>query len=118
MLSNSAFADQALKVKTGDTVPYDGTLLDKEKADKIRDQLIERDEFEKLNFSYQKSIDLYKANETIYNQENSLLLGRNIELSKALNDAKSTSDITKILYFTLGIGIAGLGVYGASHLIK
>ena len=116
IISLPAHADQAQPIKAGQPAPYDGTVLDKEKAGKIKDQLIERDEFQRLNDSYQKSIDIYKANETIYNQENSLLLSRNVELSKALNDAKATSDWTKVGYFVLGIVVVSAGVYGASKL--
>lgn len=121
MLSTPAYADNAIKVKTGDIVQpaFDqGTLLDKEQAGKIKDQLIERDGFEKENLSYKKSVDLYESNKKIYQDENSLLLNRNIELSKALNDSRETSSWTKIGYFVLGIGVTGIAVYGASRLAR
>jgi hypothetical protein len=121
IISTPAFADGAITVHKGDVVSpaYDGgSLLNKEKAKKLENQLIDGDACAKENDSYQKSVNLYKSNEIIYNQENSLLLGRNVDLSKALNDAKSTSDLTKILYFTLGIAITGLGIYGAKAALK
>lgn len=116
LISTPAFADQALPIKSGQPAPYDGVVLDNEKANKVKDQLIERDEFEKLNQSYQKSIDLYKANEVIYSQENSLLLNSNVNLSKELSNSRGTSDWVKVGYFVLGIAVVSAGVYGASRL--
>lgn len=121
ILSTPAYADNAIKVKTGDIVQptFDqGTLLDKEKAEKIKDQLIERDGFEKENLSYKKSVDLYEANKTIYQEENTLLLNRNIKLTKTLNDSRQTNDWVKVGYFLLGVGVTGLAVYGAARLTK
>ena len=118
ILSQPAFADQALPIKLGNPAPFDGTILDKEKAEKVKDQLIDADACKLENDSFQKSVDLYKNNQVIYNQENSLLLGRNVELSKALSEAKETSDWTKIGYFALGIIVVSAGVYGASRLGK
>lgn len=119
ILSTPAYAGNAIKVKTGDVVQptFDqGTLLDKEQADKIKDQLIERDGFEKENTSYKKSVELYEANKVIYQQENTLLLNRNIELSKAVNDSRSRSTWEVIGYVVLGIGITAIAVKGASSL--
>jgi hypothetical protein len=121
IFSNSAYAGNAIKVHTGDVVKpefNDGTLLDKEQAERIKDQLIERDAFEKQNDSYEKSIELYKKNEKLYQDQNSLLLNRNIELTKAVNDSRETSDLLKIGYFVLGVAVTGAAVWGASRLTK
>lgn len=117
----SAFADQAVTVKTGDVVSpaYDrGTLLDREKAEKIKDELIEKDGLVKQVESYDKTIKLYRSNEDILNSQKDMLVKQNIELTRTLNDTREMSDWTKIGYFVLGVGIAGLGVYGASRLAK
>jgi hypothetical protein len=123
ILSTPAFADpvHAIKVHTGDIVTpqYDqGTLLDAPQATKLTNQLIDADACTKENESFQKSVDLYKANQVIYNQENSLLLSRNVELSKTLNEAKSTSNWEKVGYFALGIAATSLAIYGAKQLVN
>lgn len=121
IISTPVHADNAIKVKTGDVVTKEfdgGTLLDLQKAEKIKDQLIERDAFEKQNKSYEKSIELYKSNESLYQQQNDILLNRNIELTKTLNDTRTTSDWAKVGYFLLGVTITGVAVYGASKLSK
>lgn len=113
---NPVYADEATPIKKGDPSPYTGTVLDTEKANKIKDQLIERDSFEKENQSYKKSIDLYKSSETILYGQKDMLLNQNIELTKTLNDTRSTSDWLKVGYFVLGVAVTGLAVYGASRL--
>lgn len=121
ILAQPVYADNAIKVHTGDVVKpefNEGTLMDKEKAEKIRDELIEKDALVKEKESYEKSIKLYEENKTIYQVENDMLLHRNIELSKALNDARETSDWVKVGYFVLGVAITGVAVYGAAKIAK
>lgn len=112
LISTPAFADNAIKVKAGDIVPmaYDqGTLLDKSQADKIKDQLIERDEFQKENNSFKKSIELYEANKTLYRDENSLLLGSNVKCTEALNDSRKTNTMVILGYIAATVGILYIG---------
>jgi hypothetical protein len=118
LLASPAYADQALPITKGQPSPVTGTVLDTEKAKKVEDQLIDADTCQKENTSYQQSIDLYKKNEVIYNQENSMLLGRNVDLSKALSEAKETSDLTKILYFVGGIAVVGIAAYAGNKFSK
>ena len=121
ILTTPAYADNAITVHTGDVVaaPFDkGTLLDAPQATKIKDQLADGDACQKEVTSFQKSIDLYKANESIYQDENTLLLNRNVKLTKSLNDSQETSDWTKVLYFGLGVVITGAAFYGAKQLVK
>lgn len=121
ILSTPAYADNAITVKTGYVVPPEyngGTLLDSEKAEKIRDQLIERDGFEKENESYKKSIEYYKSNELIYTKQNDILLSRNIQLTETLNDSREMSGWTKVGFFVLGVAVTSAAVYGASRLVK
>lgn len=121
IVSTPAYAGNAITVHTGDIVQpaYDsGTLLDKDQANKVKDQLIDGDACQKETQSYQKSIDLYKGNEQLYRDENNLLLNRNIELTKTLNDQRSTSDWVKVGYVLLGMSVTALAVYGAGQLRK
>jgi len=118
---NTALADQAVTVRAGDVIKpeYDrGTLFDREKAEKVKDELIEKDGLVKQVESYDKTIKLYRSNEEILNGQKDMLLKQNIELTKTLNDTRETSDWLKIGYFVLGIGVAGIAVYGASRLSK
>lgn len=119
--SNICYADNAIKVQTGYIVPKeynDGVLMDKERAEKIRDELIEKDALVKINESLNKSVILHRSNEDILTNQNKMLLNQNIEVTKALNESRETSTITKIGYFLGGVIITGAAVYGASRLVR
>lgn len=118
IVSQPAFADTAINVSKGEIVPYEGTLMDKERSKKIRDELIDKDALEKTNESLNKSILLYKANEEQYMGQKKLLVDQNIELTKVLNDTRETSGWLKVGYFVLGMAVTGLAVYGATKLAK
>jgi hypothetical protein len=121
IISTTANAGNAITVKTGDVVSpafNEGTLVDKDQANRIKDQLVERDGLSKENESYKKSIDLYKSNEVIYLDQKGMLLKQNIELTKTLNDTRETSNWTKIGYFVLGVAVTGLAVSAAVKLTK
>ena len=111
-------ADTATELNKGDPAPYSGTLLDKEKSRKIREDLIEKDGLVKTNESLNKSLLLYRSNEDILNSQKDLLIKQNVELTKTLNDTRSTSNWEKAGYFVLGIVVTGAAVYGASKLIN
>ena len=117
LFSQTAMAGNAITVKTGDVVSpafNEGTLLDKEQANKIKDQLIERDGFERENQSYKRSIELYDKNSVIYQNQNDLLLNRNIQLTESLNKSRTTSTLEIIGYMALG----ALVIYGGSRVTR
>ena len=117
LISQTAMAGNAITVKTGDVVSpafNEGTLLDKEQANKIKDQLIERDGFERENQSYKRSIELYDKNSVIYQNQNDLLLNRNIQLTESLNKSRTTSTLELIGYMALG----ALIIYGGSRVTR
>lgn len=121
IISTPAYADQAITVHTGDTVTkqFDqGTLLDKPKADKVKNELIDGDACKKENGGYQQEIQLYQNNEKLYQDENTALLNSNTNLTKSLNDSKSMSDWEKAGFFLLGVAVTGLAVYGASKVVQ
>lgn len=117
----TAIADTAITVKTGDTVAkeYDGGLLmDKEKTTKIKQELIEKDGLVQLNESLNKSIKLYRSNEDILLEQKDTVLKQNIELSKTLNETRTVSGLEKVGYFILGVAVTGAAVWGASKLAR
>lgn len=117
----SAFADNVVTVKEGYVVPkeyHQGTLMDKEKAEKVRDELIDKDTLKKTNDSLNKSILIYKSNEEIFNNQKDMLIKQNIALTETLNDSRETSGWVKVGYFVLGIAVTSAAVYGAAKLAK
>lgn len=117
ILSTPAYADNAITVHTGDVVTKEfdkGTLLDAPQADKIKDQLIERDQYQKENESLNKSVNLYKANEILYREESSILLDSNVKCTKELNSNRKTTALEIIGYMAAG----ALLIYGASRITR
>lgn len=112
----SSFANQAYDIKAGQPAPVDGVLFDKEKANEIKNELIEKDGLVRTNNSLNKTIELQTKNNELTNQTNEILMGRNLELTKSLNDSRETSTFTKVLYFVGGVVITGAAVWGATRL--
>lgn len=113
-----AIADTAVNINKGEPAPYTGVLLDLEKAEKIRDELIDKDTLQKTNESLNKSILLYKSNEEILSNHKNLLLNQNMELTKTLNDTRETSGWVKAAYFVLGMAATGAAVHFATKLTR
>lgn len=110
------YANQAIDLEKDQKAPYSGTLLDKEKANNVKNELLEKDSLAKQNESLNKELNLFKVNQDYMNEKNDLLLKQNIDLTKNLNDTRQMSDWTKVGYFLLGVVVVGAGVYGASRL--
>lgn len=115
---NSSFAQEAIVMKKDERAPFEGVLFPLEQANKIRYQLIECDIKKELNLSYERTIKLYKENEGYQENKVSILMKQNDELSKALTESKSTSDLQKIIWFGLGVIATGLAIYGTKQITK
>lgn len=121
MTIQAALADSAITVKEGFVVPKEynqGTLMDKDKAEKVRDELIEKDVLQKTNDSLNKSLLIHRSNEDILNNQKDMLIKQNIALTETLNDSRETSGWVKVGYFVLGIAVTSAAVYGAAKLAK
>lgn len=106
-----SFADQITELKKGQAAPYDGVLLDQEKANKAVNVLLERDLLKELNTSYEKTINLYKTNTDHIKQQNNLLLEQNDKLALQLKESQSLNTWERIGLVTLGVLITvGAGV--------
>lgn len=101
-------------LRKGEDAPHDGLLLTIPQADAARKGLIERDGYESLNKSLEKSLTIQKDNYSIEQQKTSILTQRNDELAKELKSASSMSNFEKVFYFILG----GAAMYGAYSLAK
>ena len=118
IITSNCFANEAINLKKDERAPFEGVLFPFDQAQKIRYQLLECDIKKELVVSYEKTIRLYKENETYYDNKVNILLKQNDELSKALTESKTSSDLSKILWFGLGVVATGLAVYGAKQITK
>lgn len=119
MLSSSTtLSDQTVLLEAGKPAPFTGYLLPPDQAALSRIRLIEGEEAKKMNESYARSIETYRKNEELGNQQVNILLERNDNLSKQLSSSQSLTDFQKVAYFIGGVLLTGGAVYGASKLAK
>jgi hypothetical protein len=108
----SVFAADATPIKSGQPAPYDGLLLTPEKAQEVKNTYVERDGYKLLNDSLQKSLDLSGGAFNLSEQKVNILLEQNNKLAVNLNEARTTSNFEKFMWFGLGVLGASLAVYG------
>lgn len=105
-------------LEKGSIAPFTGYLFELKTEQQARRGLLERDYYKGLSESQQKIIDLQNQNNDKFNERLNLYIKQNDNLAVSLSEAKDTSDWTKILWFTLGVGATGLAIYGASKITK
>ena len=103
IVSNTLYADQAVRLTLGQPAPYAGVLLPEEMATKMKQDLIEADYNKAIIESYKKSIDLYKANDILYAQKVELYSTQNDKLAESLQSERSVSNLGRVGFFLLGI---------------
>jgi len=118
VINTNAFAQETVMIKKDERAPFEGVLFPLDQANKMRYKLIECDIKIQLNESYERTVKLYKQNETYQDNKVNLLLKQNDELSKALTESKSTSDFQKIIWFGLGVLATGLAIYGTKQITR
>lgn len=111
-MGNNVYAEDATHLNAKDPAPYEGILLSIPKATDTRTKLIERDQLDSINQSLNKSIDIYKANETVYEQKVDLLMKQNSTLSQSAYDLQSNNFWKSSLMFLAGAFVTGFLVFG------
>lgn len=113
-LTINSFAQDSVPIAKGTVAPFSGILLSKPKAEQVRIELIERDQFKLFNETLLQNSEL--QNKIINNQKDQveILLKQNDKLLKR-NDSLNNTE--RYLIFGLGVLSAGLAVYGASLLV-
>ena len=123
MLISSIFStrlrsEDVVLLNKDDKAPYTGLLFPREKALEVRRTVLENDELKLINQSFQRSIDLYKTNESESEKQKQILLERNDQLANQLSKSRSMTDWERIAWFVGGVVVTGAAVWGASKLAK
>lgn len=111
-------ANEVVPIEQGQPAPYSGVLFSNSKANETRIKLIEKQYLEKENASLKRSLELSDLALKSSQEKSVLFLEQNDKLAKNLNSERQVSTFTKVVYFVLGAGAVGLGVYGAGRLVK
>lgn len=109
---NSALANDAVYLEQNQKSPYSGILVPEEKLQELRKSIIELTNQKEINLSLQKSVDLYKQNETLLENKVKTLTDQNNKLAETVYSAKDNSNIEKFAYFFAGAILTGLTSYG------
>jgi len=116
--SNASFAYDSVLLQKGTPSPFEGVLFSTEDAGKLRVELLEKETYQLLNESYQKSFNLVEASNKLKDEQFDLVMKRNLELTKSLNSQKDMNDWEKFMWFGLGILTSTLTVYGIKNATK
>lgn len=114
-LSNSVYSQDSVPIAKGTPAPFSGILLSKPKAEQIRVELIERDQFKLFNQTLLENSEL--QNKIILNQKTQveIVLKQN---EKLIKETRTQTNTERMIWFGLGVISSGLAVYGASLLVK
>lgn len=118
ILSNITFAEDSVKLNANQPAPFEGYLITHQKANELRLNTIERNNYKLLNESLQKSLEMQKQINDLNSEKVNMLTEQNDKLAITLEESRNTSDFTKALWFILGIAATGAAIYGASKLQK
>lgn len=118
LIFSTTVRSDATFLEKGAKAPFEGILYTIEETQSFRKDLIERDYLKLQNDSLNRSVDLYKSNESLYQSQKNLLLEQNDKLAKSLYQERNLTDTQKFLYFMGGVALTGLAIYGASQLVQ
>lgn len=115
--ASSLHAEDAVVLNRDDKAPFRGVLLSPDKAQELKDSVIELEGTKKLNVSLGVSLNLQQDIINRKDQQLKLMLESEDMLSKRLGEERSISDFTKVLCFAAGVLATILVLYGvkASH---
>lgn len=117
-ISNLAFGQNVTLLKKNQPAPYDGYLFTPAETLQLKNTTTERDSYKLLNTSLQTSLDTETKIADLNNTKANDLMTDNEKLSVDLKAARDTSELTKVLWFTLGIVATGAAMYGASKIVR
>jgi hypothetical protein len=118
MISFSVVAQDAVPLNKGQAAPFEGILFTTEKAQSIRKELIEKDQFKMFNEALLENEEYYKKIISNKNEQLNLTLNQNDKLVKQAEKAGSLTTLEKTLWVAAGVIGTSLAVMGAGALAR
>lgn len=118
LISNICYADDITYIEKDKPAPYEGYIFTIDKTKDTRIKLLERDTFQGLNVSLTTTNTFLQQNSDFKDKQIKLVQDRNDQLSQALKDSQSSSNLEKILWFSLGVVGTGLAVWGVKEITR
>lgn len=117
LISFSAVAQESVALQKDAKAPFDGILFTTEKAQSIRKELIEKDQFKMFNEALLENEVYYKRIITNKNSQLELTLNQNERLVKQAESAGKLTTLEKALWVAAGVIGTSLAVMGAGSLV-
>ncbi len=118
LLSFSVVAQESVALQKDAKAPFDGILFTTEKAQSIRKELIEKDQFKLFNETLLQNEVYYKQIIKNDNTQIQLVLEQNTALVKQAEKAGKLTSFEKTLWVVAGVIGTSLAVWGAGNLAK
>jgi hypothetical protein len=118
MLSFSALGQDSVPLNKGQAAPFEGVLFTTEKAQSIRKELIEKDQFKMFNEALLQNEEYYKTIISNNKGQIKLVLEQNTSLVKQAEKAGSLTTLEKALWVAAGVIGTSLAVMGAGSLAR
>lgn len=116
--ANNCYAQNVVLLEKDSPAPYKGYLFTEDEVRKIRSDLIELDTLRLVEISYNRTLELYKKNEVLYNDKINMLVQQNDKLVTTLSKSQEVNNWERFFWFSAGIFITGAGVYLGSKVVK
>ena len=100
---NQTKAEDSVMLNRGNTAPFTGFLLSKEKVESFRKMSIENDSNKLTIESLNRTVAIYRSNQAFSDEQNQIIMNRLNETSEQLGKARSTSRLETTGYFLGGV---------------
>jgi len=111
LATSSSFGLDATFLAEGAKAPYEGYLLTPSKAKEVRQKLLDQESLQMINESLKRSLSASESLIKISDDKVKILEEQNDRLAKSLHEERSTSNLERILWFSLGIAATGVAGY-------
>ncbi len=117
LLSSVCFAD-VVAINQGQVAPFKGYLFSSDKELEARSAMLDNVILKDMTARQEKVIQLYKADEGIFDQRIENYIKQNDILAKENEQLRSMNNWERFGWFALGVVATGLSAWGMSRVVR